>query len=134
MADDSAPSVDKPILVVEDDVDIRESLVMLLELEGFSVVAARDGLEALEWLEQCGAPSLVLLDLMMPRLDGLGFLERWRLLSCAGACPVIVASGIDMPEAPQGVDAVMRKPVSGEELLAAVRRHLAASKQGGGGS
>jgi CheY-like chemotaxis protein len=127
MADDSTPSVDKPILVVEDDVDIRETLVMLLELEGFSVVAARDGLEALEWLEQCGEPSLVLLDLMMPRLDGLGFLERWRLLSCAAACPVIVSSGIDVPETPHGVDAVMRKPVTGEELLAAVRRHLAAS-------
>ncbi len=62
------------ILVVDDDASIRETLRELLEDAGYSVTEARDGLQALEYLRKSPAPAVVLLDLMMPRMDGAALL------------------------------------------------------------
>ncbi|WP_205665259.1 response regulator transcription factor [Caldimonas tepidiphila] len=113
----------RPVLVVEDDRDIRESLVMILEHEGYVVAAAADGQEALDWLGRGQEPELILLDLMMPRVDGWEFLSCWQVRPAASRCPVIVLSGADVRQNPQGAEAVLRKPVSIDELLAAVGRH-----------
>jgi CheY-like chemotaxis protein len=63
----------KRILVVEDDTSIRELLVELLESEGYSVASAVNGLEGLKYLQTKGAPDLILIDLMMPVMDGYSF-------------------------------------------------------------
>jgi len=60
------------ILIIEDDHGLRETLRQLLELDGYDVVTAADGLEGLERFE-AGATDVVVLDLMMPRMDGFGF-------------------------------------------------------------
>ena len=65
------------ILVVDDDREILFSLSKLLEYDGFEVVQARDGIEALEQLEK-EKPDLILLDIMMPRLDGISALMKIR--------------------------------------------------------
>ena len=74
MVPPSAPL--RSVLVVEDDWDIREVVADVLRDAGHTVVTARDGIEALEKLDNVERPCLVVLDLMMPRLDGLGFLRE----------------------------------------------------------
>ena len=63
----------KRILVVEDDTSIRELLVELLESEGYGVASAVNGLEALKYLQSNENPDLILIDLMMPVMDGYAF-------------------------------------------------------------
>lgn len=68
-------SAGKPqVLVVDDDASIRETLRDLLEDTGYTVTEARDGLQALDCLRKAAAPMIVLLDLMMPRMDGAALL------------------------------------------------------------
>lgn len=66
----------RSILIVEDDWDIREVVADVLRESGRTVVTARDGREGLEKLDTVERPCLVVLDLMMPRLDGIGFLRE----------------------------------------------------------
>src|SRR4051812_46327475 len=68
------------ILIVEDDVDIRDSLRQLLEDEGFSVLTAGNGREGLERLKSMSQPCLILLDLLMPVMDGREFLDEFLRL------------------------------------------------------
>lgn len=81
------------LLVVEDELDAREGLSLLLEIEGYAVVQAANGQEALDRLKSVDRlPSVILLDLAMPIMDGPGFLaQRARDLTLA-AVPVIVLS------------------------------------------
>lgn len=79
------------VLVVDDDADIRESLAFALELDGYHVAVARNGLEAWELLGQL-TPSLVLLDLGMPVLDGAGLLARIRGDARLRCLPVVVVT------------------------------------------
>jgi CheY-like chemotaxis protein len=83
------------VLVVDDDPTIRDMLRDVLTDEGHHVTTARDGMEALEVLEN-GGPFLILLDLMMPRLDGLGVLREFENHpEKRGASPVVVMSAAD---------------------------------------
>jgi CheY-like chemotaxis protein len=122
MSSGSADSPRKTVLVVEDDADIRDMLVMLLEFDGYRAAAVNDGLQALDWLSREDEPALVLLDLMMPNLDGLGFLERWRALTASGRCPVVILSGAGMRGPVNGAQCVLQKPVDAAELLQVVER------------
>jgi CheY-like chemotaxis protein len=70
------PNTISTICVVDDDPDIRESLRIFIEDEGYEVVEAEDGLTALDVLRASPTGKVVLLDLMMPRLDGVGVLRR----------------------------------------------------------
>lgn len=83
------------VLIVDDDVSIRETLRMVLEDEGHAVEEAEDGLVALDALRATRAPRVVLLDLMMPRLDGagvLGVVAGDRRLAEAHAFALITAT------------------------------------------
>ena len=62
------------VLLVDDDISIRETLRSLLEDAGYAVFEVQDGLQALDYLRKTPSPMIVLLDLMMPRLDGAGLL------------------------------------------------------------
>jgi CheY-like chemotaxis protein len=112
------------LLVVEDDADIAGMLVMILEDEGYRVARASDGQQALDWLAAGGKPQLILLDLMMPRVDGWQFLARRRELPTSPQCPVVVLSGADARVLPDGASAIVRKPVPIDELLDLVARQL----------
>jgi CheY-like chemotaxis protein len=114
----------RPILIVEDDEAIRESLRDVLELEGYNVVEAENGRDALDLIESGLAPCLVLLDLMMPVMGGAEFLGVVRATPSLTSLAVIVVSAwppaaIDLPTPSQGF---IKKPVDLDALLASVAR------------
>jgi CheY-like chemotaxis protein len=121
------------VLIVEDDDDVRASLHMVLEDDGWAVSLAPDGEAALEALRaEPGAFAVVLVDLMMPRLGGVGLLGRKAQDPAIAAVPVVVVSAIvDRVQLPDTGDvrAVLQKPVSIAALLDAVR-HAAGGPSG----
>jgi len=80
------------LLVVEDDVGLQETLRDVLELEGYQVETAKDGIAALENVSR-RAPALIILDLMMPRMDGVAFADELRRRGLRPAIPILVLSG-----------------------------------------
>lgn len=80
----------KTILIVEDDQSIRSTLKLALEIQGYTVFAAANGKEGLETLSQMPKPCLILLDLMMPVMDGWGFAEALGQDANFAHIPVIV--------------------------------------------
>jgi two-component system, chemotaxis family, chemotaxis protein CheY len=111
------------VLVVEDDHDVRVSIRLTLEAEGYSVDSATDGRRALEFLEQSAQPpDLILLDLMMPGMNGWDFASRLRAKSRWCSIPVIVISAFDeLP--PPGIVAFLRKPLKLDALLNLAARY-----------
>jgi CheY-like chemotaxis protein len=81
------------ILVIDDDRDIRDVLSMVLASEGHEVTTAVDGAAGLDRLRVCARPSLILLDMMMPRLDGEGFLRAMRSDPNTADIPVVILTG-----------------------------------------
>jgi CheY-like chemotaxis protein len=113
------------ILLVEDDFDVREALVETLREEGYRVDCAGDGLQALEYLRAGGRPSLILLDLMMPRMSG----SEFRLTQMADPAlrhlPVVLLSAdgrMDEKARALEVDGAIRKPIDLDELFAVIER------------
>ena len=100
------------VLVVEDDADIRERLRAMLDQDGWQVATAADGREALDMAVR-GMPSLVLLDLMMPGMDGFAFLRALRAHPEGRLVPVVVLTAKDVTKEDrlrlQGVDHVLSK-------------------------
>jgi CheY-like chemotaxis protein len=117
------------VLVVEDDADLRDSLCMLLELDGFRSVGACNGQEALGYLRAHAAPCLILLDLMMPVMGGAEFREHQLADSALARVPTIVLSALDAAAQQQAVGAAagyLPKPVPPDLLSRTVRRLCAA--------
>jgi CheY-like chemotaxis protein len=113
------------ILVIDDDDDIREVLQDVLLSEGFLVDAAKDGLDALEKLRRNGHPPLILLDMMMPNMDGESFLKVLRGKPDLADAPVVVISGnAAVREKANSLRAAacLVKPFELDELLGVVRR------------
>jgi PAS domain S-box-containing protein len=123
------------VLVVDDDDDLRRRLRRLLEKDGWAVDEAADGREALDRL--AARPSLVLLDLLMPRMDGFEFLARLRERDEARSVPVIVLTAKDLSAADHArlrgsIEAVHQKGSLGaEQLLAEVGAVMAAAGRAG---
>lgn len=118
------------IMVVDDQVECRRPLDLLLQMSGYQTCVAGDGRAALELLDDC-RPDLVLLDLMMPVMDGFGFLEGLRRRSAWSALPVVVFSAredegqSDRRLAELGVETVLRKgDVGFDEILSVVEGRL----------
>jgi len=113
--------VSATVLIVEDDVDTREMLGRFLELEGFTVETAENGKRALERLESGVGACVILLDLMMPVMDGWQFRQQQIRDSALAGIPVIVvsAAGRERLEKIQA-DAYLSKPVDLDELLGCV--------------
>jgi len=114
-----------PILVVEDDRDLRNSLCGLLELEGFPTVGASNGQEALAWLRRHPAPCAILLDLMMPVMSGPEFRARQLDDEVLAGIPVVVLSALEearQQEGLRGARAYLKKPIEAEMLLDTLRR------------
>lgn len=113
---------DAPILVVDDDPTILATVSEALDFEGFPVVTATNGAEALEVVDR-NRPSLVLLDMRMPVLDGWGFMRavRERRLNLT---VVVMTAAADARRWAREVDAqgVLAKPFELDDLLGAVMR------------
>ena len=112
------------VLVVEDEASVRQLCARILEEEGYKVLTARDGLEALAMLEAAGGQGieLVVSDLKMPRMDGLQLSAN--LAARRTAPPMILISGYNIDQ-PVGRP-VIPKPFHATDLLTAVQRMLAA--------
>ena len=115
------------ILLIEDEPDLRETLKELLELIGFEVETAANGREGLVKLETKGKPCLIMLDLMMPVMNGWQFLETLKRdpLNDRAAIPVVVVSAaVDMVEiqAQYGCRS-LSKPVDLDKLLNMAHEH-----------
>ncbi len=110
------------ILVIEDDPGIRETLSDFLRSEGFSVDLARDGAEGLERVA-ARRPDLILVDLLMPGMNGQQFLARLRAEAATRSLPVVLMTGgRPVGETAAAADVVLEKPFELDELLATVRR------------
>jgi len=120
----SRASSTAPILVVDDDQTIRETVAEALQLDGFHVETARNGAEALAVVrDRC--PSGIVLDLMMPIMDGWQFLERCRDGQLCTDIPVVVMSAYSkLPEeaAKLGVKGCIAKPFDLDVLVGAIER------------
>jgi len=109
-------------MVVDDDPDIRESLADVLQEEGFDVVTAANGAEALEVLASGPLPSVILLDMMMPVMNGFEFRLAQKMAEELAPIPVvIITAGADQRSRDLGAAAVLRKPLDVSRLLETIR-------------
>jgi CheY-like chemotaxis protein len=116
------------VLVVDDDAVIRSTVAELLLDEGYAVDQAADGAEALQLVYR-SVPDAIVLDLMMPVLDGWAFVERCRSVPAARDVPIVVMSATHgLHESAErlhamGVRAVVAKPFDVDALIAIVQRY-----------
>ena len=110
------------ILIIEDDELIRRAMQMVLEWEGYHVDCANNGLEALDYLRAGARPSVILLDVMMPVLDGEQFRRQQLGDPELASIPVIVVSAASFASAVDGACHI-RKPFEIQELLHALHEH-----------
>ena len=121
------------ILVVDDERAVRDSLRRALELEGYEIELAGDGREALYRLDSDAQPDAIILDVLMPGLDGLEVCKRIR--ATGNAVPVLMLTARDAVEnrvegLDAGADDYVTKPFALEELLARVRALIRRSTDG----
>ena len=113
------------ILIVDDDGDVLDGLSEFLAAKGYEVAVARDGREALDYLQDNPRPKLILLDIAMPRMDGREFLRRKAQDGKLAGVPVVVMSGTET--SPPSDHTFISKPCNLEKLLDAVRQHSSLS-------
>lgn len=113
----------KDILVVEDDEGIRETLKLALELEGYTVTTAANGQEGLDVLPTMPTPCLILLDLMMPVMNGWAFAEALRADMMLAPIPVVVVTAF-AEKAARVTQArgILKKPIDFDSLLRVVKQ------------
>ena len=116
-------SYNKSILVVEDNIDIQESLKATLENEGYSVFTADNGREALDRLEKMPTPCLILLDLMMPVMNGWEFVEEINKDIMLSSIPIVVVTAIGDSKNSPKTDGYIPKPINFDALIVAVCKH-----------
>ena len=112
------------MLIVEDDEDLREMMAQMLTIEGFGTATVSNGREALEYLHTTRKPHVILLDLMMPVMDGWEFRRQQKADPLIAPVPVIVLSALDQRRAaPMEAEAFLNKPLDFDRLLELVRDH-----------
>jgi CheY-like chemotaxis protein len=119
----------KPVLVVDDNDDVRDAIIAALEIAGYQAVGAENGAVALAHLRDEGLrPGLILLDLMMPEMDGLEFREQQLRCEDLARIPVVVVSAFGRQTAVRalGVADYLAKPIDFQRLLDVVAQHCRA--------
>jgi CheY-like chemotaxis protein len=114
------------VLIVEDDLAAREPLEELLRQEGLDVQLASDGAEAHEHLRGGVRPCVILLDLLMPGMNGYEFRAEQMRDPALAKIPVVVLSGdafVDEKALQLGIDDYLRKPVDADQFIAAIESH-----------
>ena len=114
------------ILIIEDDRDMIEAVKLRLVEEGYEVVTAENGLEGLEKYE-ADKPNLILLDVVMPQMDGYSFIKTFKQKYSVREVPVIVLSGKSGMKdmfALEGIRGFLEKPYGFDELLQKIKNCL----------
>lgn len=113
------------VLVVDDEIMTRTMLRMLLEITGYTVVEAEDGKVALKMVAE-HQPQAIVLDVMMPNLDGITVCKELRGREETAVLPIIILSGGNYKEESlaAGANAYMQKPMNTENLLAALAEYI----------
>jgi CheY-like chemotaxis protein len=120
------------ILVVDDDADIRETVSIAIEAAGHEVASVAGGWEALGWIDAHGAPSMVLLDMRMPGMNGEEFLRELKSRRSLDAVPVVVMSGDPFSQERArelAASGCLQKPVMLRDLEAIVDRFASTSQR-----
>src|SRR6201984_3837710 len=126
MAQSKAGPAKKTILIVDDEFGILEVLESILSDAGFTVISAINGQEALARLQKT-VPDLVILDFMMPLLDGAGVIKAMRADKRLSAVPVLLASALPektIADRCHGYNVFLRKPYKTERLMEEIARLL----------
>jgi two-component system, chemotaxis family, chemotaxis protein CheY len=113
----------REILVVEDDEGIRDSVAECLECEGYAVVPAANGAEALAGLRAGARPDVVLVDLVMPVMDGAELIEEIRAEPSLRDLRIVLMTAATRLNGLPPADDYLEKPFQLEELLTTVARH-----------
>lgn len=113
----------KTILIVEDDEDIRSVMVDLLESEGYITKAASNGREALDVLDSMAKPCLVLLDMMMPIMNGRQFLDAIMSDALLAPIPVLIVSAVADKTNTEGSIGFLKKPIDIDVVLNVVSQY-----------
>jgi two-component system response regulator MprA len=122
---ETQPHPAKRVLLIEDDFLLREVVTMVLGGEGYMVATASNGADAFQRLRLYEKPQLILLDLMMPEMDGWHFREKQKKDTQLESIPVVLISALgDLEEKASslGAAAFLQKPVDAAMLLETVRR------------
>jgi DNA-binding response OmpR family regulator len=123
--------VSHTVMIVDDEPDIVLMVRLILELEGYSVIEANTGEDALAVLDR-ESPSALLLDIRLPGLDGWGVLDRLKRSSRLDEMPVIMVSAHSTPSTSaralrEGCSGYLTKPFDSEQLVGMVREALSAN-------
>lgn len=117
----------KSVLLIEDDPDIRDLMFQALQFENYDVFTAEHGLEALEKLRKIDAPGklpgLILLDLMLPVMDGWQFLAECQATPQFSAIPIVIVSASNREANGKTVVGYLRKPIDLEDLFKFVKKY-----------
>ena len=105
-----------PVLVVDDNDETRVLLAQILSIRGYEAIGATDGLDALTWLRSGGRPSVIVLDMRMPNMDGSALQHELKADARWAAIPIIVYSAFP-PDQPTDVLAVLRKATTSPDTL-----------------
>ena len=115
----------KRILIVEDDADLRRIFRTALSLAGFEVEDVGDGIEALHLIDN-RVPDLVVLDLVLPSLDGVSIQQELAAHAITSHIPIVIVTGSSIDTDSLGVACVLHKPVMPDELVRTVQHCLRA--------
>jgi two-component system chemotaxis response regulator CheY len=115
------------ITVIEDDADLREAICLMLQYEGYEAAGFSNAREAIRRLEEGHPSDLILLDLMMPVMNGWEFCDYRAATTALAQVPVIVITARRSVTPPPGVSGMLLKPFDADELHGAIARVLAGS-------
>lgn len=121
----------RSILIVEDDADIRETLKYALELEGYEVTTAHNGRDGLEQLPKMAKPCLILLDLMMPVMNGWEFANALQDDMVLATIPVIVVTAFADRAGGIPAKGVIKKPIDIDLLFSTAHRYCGKNGKNG---
>lgn len=117
----------KNILVIDDDAAILQTMQDVLEIYGYKVVTAKDGIDGIQKLKEMEKelPCLIILDLMMPGMNGWGFLDFHRTIPHISSIPVVICSAYEASAKAMASNPVLVKPVKLDSLVGAVKAFCA---------
>jgi len=124
MGENGSKEERRTVLIVDDDESIREVMSMMLEIENFEIILAENGKDALTKLAEAPIlPCLILLDLMMPVMNGWQFVEEKEKVDAFAAIPVVVVTAFRDKADSIKADDIVLKPIEYEGLLKTVRKY-----------
>jgi two-component system, chemotaxis family, chemotaxis protein CheY len=118
----------KKILIIDDEVNLRETIAEMLIYVGFEVVLAQDGEEGIQKVEETN-PDFIICDVMMPKLDGYGFMEHHVKSKFANIPVILLSAKVELKDEEYGlnlgVKAYVRKPFTFKDLLEKINLYVA---------